>query len=256
MNPTRRLAQAVYDDDHEKVAELLAQPGIDPNAVNWYGKNCILTTADYRSTQLLLAHPDIDPNGRTNPYFSDGPLESAYENECVDTFLLLLAHPRTDPNIVNQNGRVLLADDTPDEVHRAKMVAALLAHADIDPNRFSWPDDHYPGPPLMLTYSYTTVMALMRHPRIDVNVRLDLHYDGIHCASLAHWCCVRGEIWRLRVLLRDPRIDLTVRNREGLDAWDLCRQRGHRGCLEFLEVHRGASSALDRLDHQIQALAL
>lgn len=254
----RRLAKAVHDDDHEQVSALLAQPGADPNTWYWKGGHCLLYSADPESARILLQHPAIDPNRR----FCSGsqtPLETAYANGHLELLLVLLSHPRTDPNVLNCSSRVLLADNGPDLDVRLQMIKVLLAHAAIDPNRFSHPSDVHGdaiGPPLLFVDSEAVARLVMRHPRTDVNIALDLKYQDVHCACLVHWACARGEEWRLAVLLAHPRVDLTVTNRQGQDAWDICRAKDAQGCLHLLESHRAGSTSMQGLLQRVKQMGL
>lgn len=124
-------------------------------------------------------------------------------------------------------------------------------------SRFSQPyGPDFVGPPLMMVWSQDTLTALLADPRTDVNVSMDVENCVVHCACLVHWCCAWNKTWRLAALLGHPRIDLSVLNRDGEDAWAICKIRNSQECLQLLDAHRAGPSSVPELAQQVEEMQL
>lgn len=202
----RRPDNAVEMDWNNESMLQLIERGADPNTECSHGgliwtPLAIAMNGDEEFAQGLLEDDRTDPNRRISS--DETILSHAIRYEETEIIRLLLDDPRTridDVSIFLQMGS---EDVDPAFLRR------YLSHSENDPNLRS--DEHENGTLLHLAVLHTPelVEMLLRHPRINPNLK---NRDGqtpiMNALNNDDTAC-------FRMLLDDPRVDLAVRNEEG-----------------------------------------
>ena len=189
--PGRSAIHIAAEEGHrDVVALLLEQGGVDVNAVEIHGQTALDHAAGWGHTDVvivLLNHPGVDVNGRDNKDWTALHAAAAYYGR-TNVLTLLLNHPEINRRATTNEGQTvlhcLLASGWGCDPDDMRI---LLDNLDVDPNARD-------------LEGATAIMLVLRN-----NFNIDL----------LTMC--------LRVLVESERVDLDLKNPEGLSFEDLAR---------------------------------
>lgn len=227
-----KFCKACHNGDYETVKTLLANPQVDPAALDNEALLSACANNNLDVIQLLLADPRVDPGTRNNK-----AMHHACKYADADVVELLLSHPQVDPSAYNntaiQNAcqtnescfdchrsinsksssirlkivKLLLADDRvdPGANNNAALISAcsdglyeivqlLLPHSSVDPAA----DDNKAFRRACQYDHVDIVKLLLSHPKIDPTAS-----DN----EAIIWASVHGNSETVKLLLEDGRAD-------------------------------------------------
>jgi len=209
------------------VRELLSHPQTDPNQAGTdEGQKGItpLYIASHEGlfyvVRELLSHPKTDPN-QARPEDGATPLYIASENGVWTVVKELLTHPQTDPNQALTTDGVTPIWQASQNGH-AIVVKELLSHPQTDPNQARTTDGATPLFSASALGHVDVVKELLADKRVNPNIRrTNLWKD-----TAIHMAAQKERVEVVKLLLKCPKVDITVRNIEGDNALENARKYG------------------------------
>lgn len=150
------------------------------------------------------------------------------KNIPLKSIQILLEHPSLDPNIqCTRYGETALHVAVGGLNIRVDIVKALLEHPSLDPNIQCTMNGWTVLKEAVCRNQDDIVRALLGHPSLDPNIQChDNGWTALHIAR---------RVGFYEVLLRDPRVDITLRNKHRATAFDCLLDR-YLGCVEYSAV--------------------
>lgn len=202
------FCMACQNGDYEAVKTLLANPQVDPVALDNEAFLSACASKNLDVIQFLLADPRVDPGARNNM-----ALRNACKYADDDIVELLLSHPQVDPSAKDdeaiQNACRLFEDyhdliiDPKSIVDRLKIVTLLLSDDRVDPSA----NDNEAFKRACSSGLNKVVKLLLSHPKVDPTAT---DSEVIRTASL------HGNVKIIKLLLKDGRADPSAKNNQGL----------------------------------------
>lgn len=164
-------------------------------------------------TTMWQDNRNIDPN--TQGKFGYNLLILASMIGQLEVITILLADERTNPNIQDIDAGTALIRATSE--NQPAVVAALLADKRTDPNI----QDCYGNTALNLASEEITKI-LLGDERTDPNIQNYSDWTPLMYASLYGYTGI------VKALLANPKINVNIKNSEGLTAYQIAMYAGHR----------------------------
>jgi ankyrin repeat protein len=275
INNSSALDDAIESGNVAAVKILLQHPNIDLIAKDQFGF-CPLKLAIYRHnlaiTKILLQHPQIKDNAALSALALNWAIERGYPF----IIKLLLQQPQIDVNARDAFGRIALhkAITRPLDSYWADIVKVMLKNPRIDVNA----RDALGHSALTLAVckgDLVRVHVLLQHPQIDVNVKdnegisvlekiIDQkNLDIVDCVAMSMRKVEKEHLDMLDLLLQHPKIDVNLKNNEGICVLEKAIDRKNVDIIErllqhpqMIEVSRQATQRLVALGYVVQYFTL
>lgn len=237
-----RLTEAVKANDFEKVVILLAHDSLDVNAYNSSGETALreaVIANNEKMVELLLNHPDIDVN-KGNRDHNSTPLLKASARGWTEIMKLLLARPEIKIHQKNNNPKKYNTPYKYAKFNGHSEAAQLLEAYGANPEKMRWNAPRKLGRAFHKAVDNgkeTEAIRIINHPDFEPNYAVDDR-------TCFYRACMKGRTSLVERMLATTLPDINTQRRLGFTPISIASEHGRAEVVKLLLKQPGIEPSL------------